>query len=418
MVLRVLGVCCRTEPVRCFDVLIYVGDSFRSRSRLILRFLPTASGLIRTGDDSRSLTVNVSELFKLTDWIKREISDQDIPGKYQSLQTIIQQNAQQGQPSRAFDSERNTLLDALRNIKLDVLTKDQLAFLACLGIGNAVGHAGAGAVEELLYKNVIDIATSAAGLAQINQRVNAGIAKSQQLATGLSDCVPAQAEEQEGEVVMRVAFMHQAAMSNLSDFKSWGSTWYDIGRGIAMAHGTSPEDIRVVGATRGSIIIELGVAYAIAATTSRIILEALKVAEKSLALRKTVEEIRAMKLQNKKLAADIEKEIESEKSSGIDRIADELKKELKLKADDGDKVTALVKAVKNLVNFIERGGEVDFVVPNDDEIETEKAADGSEPAAQAVSYQALRERAAEIRLLEGNLARLDFNGQGDSPQQG
>lgn len=81
-------------------------------------------------------------------------------------------------------------------------------------------------------------------------------------------------------------------MSNLSDFKSWGSTWYDIGRGVAMGHGTPPEDIKVVGATRGSIIIELGVAYAIAATTSRIILEALKLAEKSLALRKTVEEIR------------------------------------------------------------------------------------------------------------------------------
>lgn len=53
-----------------------------------------------------------------------------------------------------------------------------------------------------------------------------------------------------------------------------------------------------------------------------------------------------MKLQNQKLAADTENEIESEKSSGIDRIADELKKELKLKVDDGHKVTALVKAVK------------------------------------------------------------------------
>ncbi|MBA4327605.1 MAG: hypothetical protein C0428_05205 [Polaromonas sp.] len=350
--------------------------------------------------------MNVSELFQLTEWIRIEIAGQDITGKYQSLQAILQQNAQQGQQSRSFESQRTTLLDTLRSVNLEALTKDQLTFLDCLGIKAAVGATGASAVEDLLYRNVIDIATSAAGLARINKRVTAGIAKSQQLAAGLADCVPAQVEEQQGEVLMRVAFMHGASMSDLSDFKSWGSTWFDIGRGIAMAHGTAPEDIKVVGAARGSIIIELGVAYAIAATTSHIILEALKVAEKILALRKTVEEIKAMKLQNKKLASDLEKEIETEKSSGIDRIADGLKKQLKLKADEGDKVTALTKAVKHLVNFIERGGEVDFVVPNDEEAQ-EETADG-EPAKQALDYQVLRDRSAEIRLLEGKLALLDF----------
>jgi hypothetical protein len=106
------------------------------------------------------------------------------------------------------------------------------------------------------------------------------LAKSEQIKTGLTDCVFEEEYEAENEILMRVSFTGNAPMSNVADFKSWGNIWYDIGRGISMAHGLSPEDIKIVGATKGSIIIELAVIASIATTTSGIILAALKVAEK------------------------------------------------------------------------------------------------------------------------------------------
>jgi len=144
-----------------------------------------------------------------------------------------------------------------------------------------------------------------------------------------------------------------ATMANIKDFKNWGNIWYEIGRGIAMAHNLSPEDVKIVGATKGSIIIELVVVAAIATTASRIIISALKVAEKVLDIRKKAEEIRGLRLKNEQLANDIEKEAEEEKKSGIEEITANTVKQLKLKKEgEGDKVKALDTAVKDLVSFI------------------------------------------------------------------
>jgi hypothetical protein len=58
-------------------------------------------------------------------------------------------------------------------------------------------------------------------------------------------------------------------MSNVADFRKWGTFWFEIGRGVAMAHNAAPEEIKIVGATKGSIIIELAVVSDIAVTISQ-----------------------------------------------------------------------------------------------------------------------------------------------------
>jgi len=71
------------------------------------------------------------------------------------------------------------------------------------------------------------------------------------------------------------------------------------------------------------------------------------------------------------------------------------------KDGDGDKVTALEKAVTNLVNFIESGGEVDFIVPEEDE-------KGSEEDSQnGPDYKDLRLTFQEIRQIESKLKLIE-----------
>lgn len=345
--------------------------------------------------------MNVSELFDLTYWVTDEIVSTQIPQKYEALQQILQQHSRPNQPNEPFDSQKNDLIETIKNVPLRKLTKDQLVFLKELGIGQAVGEEGVNTIEDILYKNVIDVATSAQKLQEIHQALSQGIQKSDQIKAGLDGCVTQEEYEAENEVLIRVSFAGHAEMSNVTKFKSWGNIWYEIGRGIAMVHDKTPEDVRIVGATKGSIIIEMAVIASIATTTSGIILSALKVAEKVLDIRKKAEEIRNMKLNNKKLAKDIEKEAEKEKTAGIENISTEIIKKLKLKEDgEGDKTNALDKAVKNLVDFIESGGEVDFIIP-------EEEAEGEQSENATPNYEDLRITFQEIRQLENKMKLLE-----------
>ena len=256
-------------------------------------------------------------------------------------------------------------------------------------------------MEDILYKNVIDIVTSANKLQAIITNLNSGIQKATQITTGLAGCVDHE-EVIVDEVMIRIGFTGHAAMANIVDFKNWGSIWYDIGRGITMAHGAAPEDVKIVGATKGSIIIELAVIYAIAKTTADIILAALNVADRVLGIKKQAEEIRQLKLSNTKLAKSLEDEAEKEKEAGIHKITSDIAITLNINQNgEGDKIVCLDKAVKNLVNFIEKGGEVDFVLPEDAEAEEEENQSHPTPKKE------LRAAFAEIRRLEKKMALIE-----------
>ena len=77
--------------------------------------------------------------------------------------------------------------------------------------------------------------------------------------------------------------------------------------------------------------------------------------------------------------------------------------ELNLNPDkEGDKVNALDKSINLLVNFIESGGEVDFVLPeNIDEEE------GEEDSNIVLEYQKLQDSIQKIRQLESKLKLLE-----------
>lgn len=343
--------------------------------------------------------MNVSELFRLTDWVTQEIEQKQVISRYQSLASLIQTNVNPtpNQPAQPFENQKQELIQVLSSITTESLTKDQLEFLDKLGIIKYIQDAGIQMVEDILYKNVIDVSTSWQKLNEIIQQLTEGVSKSNQIKAALTNYVPDDVYELNGEVLMRVSFTGNAAMENIKDFKDWGNIWYDIGRGIAMAHNASPEDIKIVGAAKGSIIIELAVVASIAATASGIILSALKVAEKVLDIRKKAEEIKALKLKNEKLALELEEEANNEKKEGIQKITEDISISLNIKrGGEGDKVKALEVAIKNLVNFIERGGIVDFVIPEDSDTENQS----SDSAELRIAFQEIRRIEKKLELLE------------------
>lgn len=341
--------------------------------------------------------MNVSELFNVTKWISKEIEATQIPQLYSSLYQILLQNSQQAS-KQPIESQKDSLISALSIIDLSILTKDQLTFLSGLGIADAIGDVGISKIEDILYKNVIDIPTAAQKIQEIYTKVSEGLAKSNQIKVGLSSLDITEDYELDNEILMRVTFTGQAKMGNVKDFKTWGNIWFEIGRGLAMVHNATPEDIKIVGATKGSIVIELAVLATIATTACGIILSALQVAEKVLDILKKAEEIRGMKLGNDKIANELDNAAEDEKEKGISQITNNISLQLKIdNKGEGDKIKALDTAVKNLVDFISQGGEVDFVMPE------KNANDGDE----SQTNKDLRVAFQEIRKLENKIALLE-----------
>ncbi|MDN6977596.1 hypothetical protein FG127_06725 [Vibrio cholerae] len=339
--------------------------------------------------------MQVKELLNLTYWIDKNIKSQNVIQKYQQLTDIIQQNVHNG-TKQPFASQQSQLIDCIKLINTNTLTYAQEEMLTKLGLYQHIGTWGVEKLEDILFKNNLDIANAYSELNKIIQQINDGISRSNQIQTQLKPIISLDSDEDTltDDVIMRVHFQNDVSLQNLSDFKKWGTIWFDIGRGIALAHDNSPEDIRVVGAQKGSIIIELAAAAAMATSISTIILSALKVAERVLKIRKQVEEIKKLQLANKKFEAELEKEATEEKKNGLEAINKEIVSNLKLEENgDGEKIAALNKAVKNLLDFIEKGGEIDFVVTDDNNSIEE--------------LEQLRINFSEIKQLENKLLALE-----------
>ena len=316
--------------------------------------------------------MQVKELLSLSYWIDKNIKKLQVSQKYQQLHKAMQQNvnARNNQPMQPFETQKNAVIDTIEDISVSGLTNEQERMLSKLQISQYIGSEGVTNLENLLFRNSLDIATATAEVNSIHEKLNQAIQKSDQLKANLASLIDVdeQDADESEQVIMRVHFQNDVSLNNLTDLKKLGTTWWEIGRGIAMAHDHAPEDVKIVGAQKGSIIIELAVIAAIATTTSTIILSALKVADRVLTIRKKAEEIKALKLGNQKLEAELAKEADKEKMEGLESITKEISVNLNINQNgDGEKFKVLEKAVKNLIEFVEKGGEVDFYSPEGSE---------------------------------------------------
>lgn len=286
---------------------------------------------------------------------------------------------------------------------------EQIKFLQKLEIEDLLGEIGVQQINDVLFESNIDIANASERIREFSERINNAITKVGNLETAITENFEFDEKDEDeipdDSVLMRVYFQNDVSISNLTDFKKLSSMWYDIGRGIAMAQNMSPEDFHIIGAKKGSIIIEMAVAVGLATTVSKILLEALKVADRYLDILKKVQEVKGLKLANKQIETDLKKEALLEKESGIKSILEVALKDLKLDANQqGDKINAIEKSIIKLIDFTKNGGEVDFVQPNEDE-EYDNVV--------RKEVKKLKENISEIRLLENKIKLLENKVNGE-----
>jgi len=350
--------------------------------------------------------MQIEELLRLTNWFQENIVDEKIPSLYQSLYEKMNQNIRRNnnQAKQPFEVEKNNLLTALGQINTDSLTLEQISFLREIEVLKIFGKKGVEEIEGILLENSLDIATATNKVNEIKNKLNEGVSKLDDLNTTLgksfsvddSDYIP------DNLVLMRVYFRHDVAIENIVDFKKLAATWHEIGRGIAIAQDKTPEDFKIIGAQNGSIIIEMAVITSLATSVSIILLRGLKVAERVIEILTKAEELKTLKLNNKIIELELKKEAESEKKNGIQSILDSIVEELGLsEKSQGDKVSALKKAITKLIDFIKNGGAVDFIEPEIDDDDDESLRE--EILELRENIEGIRELESRIKLLESRI---------------
>ncbi|HKU17883.1 MAG TPA: hypothetical protein VJP80_01280 [Candidatus Saccharimonadales bacterium] len=343
------------------------------------------------------------ELFQLSNWIEHEINQKQIIARLNDLYNVIQQNTQPNRGKQPFENQKDVVISLLKAVPLDDLTQEQRAFLEKMGLLANLGNSGADDIANVLEKNAIDPATAAQKIQNKIQQMTAAINKNNQIKTGLDGCISIP-EAIHHEIVLRVYFEKEASIQNVADLKEWAGIWFNIARGITMIHGDSPESVKVVGASRGSIIIELAVIMLVAKTISKIMQMALKVVERSLDIAKKAEEVRGLRLTNDQLAKSIKDEADKYRQDGVAQITATIISEIKIdKEKEGDKITALNTSIGELVKFLQKGGELDYLLPED-----KSAGDAKDGDVDLNELKQLRDTVRDIKKLELKVKQLEY----------
>lgn len=316
--------------------------------------------------------MQVNELLDLTQWIETNIKKTGVIEQYNQLISILQYNLSKpnGHPLQAFEDQKNSLINTLTAIEKHPLSDVQVKALETLGISQGIGAEGINQLNQIM-NNTLDLAYITSEIQNINSKIQTGIANAESITASLAPLEIRQLNElPENNILTRVKFDHDAKITDINELKEWMTKWFDIGRGFAIANSQTPEDIKVIGASKGSIILEL----ALLATTALPIAKAISIIMDCLVkfqeFRLKAEEVRKMKNENESFAEDLEKDAErwEERAEKIKtETVERTTREIIPYFDNYQKSSnaELTKAVKTLVDFIAKGGEVDCAIPTE-----------------------------------------------------
>ncbi len=337
--------------------------------------------------------IYASEIVQIADWAEAEIAQKKVPEAYATLFQILHRNTQPNQQKAPFENEKERLLKALRSIDVTRLNQAQKEFLERIGLWSAIGEAGAKAVEDALVRHGLDIATAANRIQELMNQTQGALQRLRQLREALGDVVLPGTVEPSAAVVMRVRFDHEAAIKTIVDLKYWSKEWFLIGRGLASLAGSPPEDVRVIGAARGSLIVELAPAVLVAGLFVRVLRAAVALAHDIVDLKERLKGIANNPLVQvgesplvnmEQLSEEIDKRV----ADAVEEKFSELIEDQEVKADGGVRKEA-ISAIKKLVQFLAKGGDIDMVVPSS----------ATEQEGHAEDLKRIREEVKEIRNL-------------------
>lgn len=339
--------------------------------------------------------MNVLELLELANWFNSNYSD--LSKKYLAVQRVLQNNVNQG-AQQPLEEPLNDLIEFLASMRLGELNIQQLRFLDQQGVANLIGHDGVEFVKRTVMTTTYDPATSLTEIQDASSKIGKANQKLVQYQGAVDELGirPETFGSAEDEIVVRVGFRNEASIEHIEGWRTSANDWYHIIRGLSMLVGESPENTRVIGASNGSIILILATTATVSGLLAMISKHVTGIAKDVLSVQVAREELRSKRLLNDVMEAELTKQINEKREERLSAINKELAGMIPGKSK-GDINTALEKSIDKLVEFGEKGGDVDFVAPPIPEKEENEDQEGF--AEGAIDEKTLKELEEVRRLI-------------------
>lgn len=328
--------------------------------------------------------MELQEVYSLKAWVDEEIIKRELLQKYAALQQALQQNYQKAnnQPGIPFSKQKQSLLETLNHVNIFGLSNPQLMVLEKLNVIQHIGKEASNHIKNMMTEHASDLAYLAEQVNKYQAKLQQGIQQIETIFTSLSPII---SEEKlhlpKDKILTRVTFQNEASINDINDLRKWTIRLYNITRGLAIACNEPVEDIKVDGASKGSLIFSLILGRYIAAILTKTLKEIFQCMSEYQNFKLKAHEAELAALKKDKFEKDYiedkerwEGRMERVKQQIIDDLINEIKDEIDdyRDANDGE----LRKSVKDLVELITKGGDVDPVIPpvtaEDDEDKTEE----------------------------------------------
>ncbi len=332
--------------------------------------------------------MNIDELHRLAIWFNSQFPATN--RLYAELLEPLNHNANQAD-KRPLEEPLQALTNFLSVQRFDELSIQQLKMLSAMGVDAYMGPEGANFVNTVVRTSNYDPATA---VQRINEAIQA-LSRTRSSFTAYAEAVTnlgfevREIEADDDRIIIRVGFQNDVSIHNVTDWKDTGKEWYEIIRGLAMACDEKPEDVKVVGAETGSIILILAGTVAFTTLLAKISKNITSVAMDVLSVRSSMEDLRQKGILTKTMEKEFNEIEKTKKDSAVTTIEAVLADHLKGK--DGEIKAALVKSIQKLLTFSEKGGSVDFVAPEEEEEELDDVGDGGLKAALIDARDVIRE---------------------------
>jgi hypothetical protein len=294
---------------------------------------------------------------KLVEHIQKSKIEQLYQQFVQILANSLRNPRQQPQP---VSKQKDDLFNALRSFDRLSLTYSETNLFDVLEYAEYVGDSAVRDLDAILHDENFDPQGVVQKIDAKQKACQQFIERNRNLQTALQR-VPTLKDValQKGEALLEITFMDKAAVDNIIDFEGWIDSWTKIIRAFSQLVGERPESSRIVFVQKSSpLIVDVATACSLVIMVGKAVDSVLARVERYLSIRKQVEEIKKLKLENK----EIEKQLEAEADEFSDKSAQEITGELTAGIKPkpaGDVINGISLGIRNLFVFIDKGGRVD-----------------------------------------------------------
>ena len=353
--------------------------------------------------------MDTAQVINLAKWVADTLPH--VSETFGQLHQKLEHNAMQPQKVPLRDQLQN-LLAVLENMSFELLTNEEIDLLREMEVLSFLGQTGRTFVNDTVTVGNFDPASAAADILSAMQKIDEVNLKMVNFLATVQELGLEKFNDEQQMMdlsLVRVRFKEEASIDDVGELKRWAADWHDIARGAAVAVGTTPQSVKVVGANNGSVIITLGTIATVTMVLAIIAKNACRIASEVLSIANDIEDFRHKRRLNKVIEDELKSQQRKVEETGVEDTLTEIKDRVPYLGEN-EVENVLRKSIGKYLNFYKKGGDVDFIPPRSKPSEVDEGVEDQallkQIAEQAHDNERLVGIIEEVRSQQAKILRL------------